>query len=254
MKKKNVALNRQILSVMDNADFHIVESYKALRTNIMFSLPSVKEKTCRRIMITSSCPSEGKTTTAVNLAVTLAEAEKKVLLIDADLRKPAVYKYFDIKITCGLSNLLSGMNKKEECVHSVKGIPNLYIINSGMRPPNPSELLGSSAMRELLDIFAQEFDYIIIDTPPFKIFADALSLVRCVDGVALVVSQNKSTYPELSKTISALKFANANILGVILNKVKVSKSSKRSGAYRKYYGGNYLQNSDMYTDDSEDDE
>lgn len=146
------------------------------------------------------------------------------------------------------------MNKKEECVHSVKGIPNLYIINSGMRPPNPSELLGSSAMRELLDIFAQEFDYIIIDTPPFKIFADALSLVRCVDGVALVVSQNKSTYPELSKTISALKFANANILGVILNKVKVSKRSKQSGAYHKYYGGNYLQNSDMYTDDSEDDE
>lgn len=232
MKNNNRSSHGQFFSVFDTADLDIVESYKTLRTNIMFALPSIKDNACRKILIASQCSGDGKTTTAVNLSLTLAETGKKVLLIDADLRNPDVYKYFGMKITCGLSNLLSGMNKQEECIQNVNGVPGLSVINAGMLPPNPCEMLASQAMLELVGIMADKFDYIIFDSPALEDYADALELIKYSDGTALVISQNHSTIPELSKAISSLKFANANIIGIIMNKAKrsVHRGSRRSGS------------------------
>ena len=235
MMKKNESLKKtNIINITNTANFRLVESYKALRTNIMFSLPVKDDARCRKILFTSSGPGEGKTTTTVNLAVTLSETETKVLLIDADMRKPTVHKYFNIESRVGLSNLLSGMNTPEECIQNIEGMPNLSVIPSGILPPNPSELLGSSAMTKMLSEFESEYDYIIIDTPPVNVVADALAIVNRVDGVAFVIAQGKSTYPDVSRAIESLRFANANIIGAVMNRVNSGKKSKNTGSYGTY--------------------
>ena len=234
MKKTETQKNPSIINITNTSNFRLVESYKALRTNIMFSLPIKENVRSRKILFTSAGPGEGKTTTTVNLAVTLSETETKVLLIDADMRKPTVHKYFNIESRVGLSNLLSGMNTKKECIQQIEGMPNLSVITSGILPPNPSELLGSSAMINMLSEFESEYDYIIIDTPPVNVVADALALVKQVDGVAFVVSQGKSTYPDVSRAIETLRFANANIIGAVMNRVDTGKKSKNTGSYGTY--------------------
>ena len=234
MKKTETQKNPSIINITNTSNFRLVESYKALRTNIMFSLPIKENVRSRKILFTSACPGEGKTTTTVNLAVTLSETETKVLLIDADMRKPTVHKYFNIESRVGLSNLLSGMNTKKECIQQIEGMPNLSVITSGILPPNPSELLGSSAMINMLSEFESEYDYIIIDTPPVNVVADALAIVKKVDGVAFVVSQGKSTYPDVSRAIETLRFANANIIGAVMNRVDTGKKSKNTGSYGTY--------------------
>lgn len=231
MKKSEVQKKPKVINITNTANFGLVESYKALRTNIMFSLPAKENVRSRKILFTSSGPGEGKSTTTVNLALTLAETETKVLLIDADMRKPTVHKYFDIESRVGLSNLLSGMNTAEECIQKIEGMPNLSVIPSGILPPNPSELLGSSAMTKILSEFESEYDYIIIDTPPINVVADALSIVNRVDGVAFVISQGKATFPEVLRAVESLKFANANIIGSVINRVS---SGNKSGNYKNY--------------------
>lgn len=234
MKKTETQKNPSIINITNTSNFRLVESYKSLRTNIMFSLPIKENVRSRKILFTSAGPGEGKTTTTVNLAVTLSETETKVLLIDADMRKPTVHKYFNIESRVGLSNLLSGMNTKKECIQQIEGMPNLSVITSGILPPNPSELLGSSAMINMLSEFESEYDYIIIDTPPVNVVADALAIVKKVDGVAFVVSQGKSTYPDVSRAIETLRFANANIIGAVMNRVDTGKKSKNTGSYGTY--------------------
>ena len=236
MKKKNVQSNSKVINITNDANFRLVESYKALRTNLMFSLPQKEGVKCRKLLFTSAGPGEGKTTTTVNLAVTLSQTESRVLLIDADMRKPTVHKYFNIESRVGLSNLLSGMNKKEECIQRLNNMPNLSVITSGILPPNPSELLSCTAMKRLLAECEKEYDYIIIDTPPVNVVTDALALVKSVDGVAFVTAQGKSTYPDSAKAVETLRFANANIIGVIINRCHSHKKSKNSnyGNYGTY--------------------
>ncbi len=227
----------KVINIANVTNFRFVESYKSLRTNIMFAVPAKENVNTRKIMFTSACPGEGKTTTTVNLAVALSETEKKVLLIDADMRKPTVHKYFNIESRVGLSNLLSGMNSIKESVQQIDGMPNLFVIPSGILPPNPSELLGSSAMGKVLSELEKEYDYIVFDTPPVNIVSDALSLVGSIDGVAFVISPGKSTYPEVSKAIDTLKFANANIIGAVMNGSHDSRKKKKSsyGTYSYKY-------------------
>ncbi len=223
-----------VINITNQASFRLIESFKALRTNIMFSLPKREGVKCRKILFTSSNPGEGKTTTTVNLAATIAQTEAKVLLIDADMRAPTVHKYFGIESRCGLSNFLSCMNTLEECIQTVKNIPNLSVIPSGLQPPNPSELLAGNTMDKLLEQAETEFDYIIVDTPPINVVTDALPLVNRVDGVAFVVAQGKSTYPAVTKAIKSLKFANANIMGVVMNRVESART-----LYGKYGANHY---------------
>lgn len=242
MAKNNLSYNIPCQLLIDQdldpgLKFRIEESYKSIRTNIMLS---VIKNGCKTIVVSSSNAGEGKTTTSINLAISLSQADQRVLLIDGDLRKPKIHHYFSIPNAPGLTNFLSDVanNKSRNAdlfntVHPTE-IANLSIITSGSIPPNPAEILGSELMSEFLKEISKHFDYIIIDTPPINVVSDALPVVRMSDGIIVVVKSNSSTHPELAKTIEALKFIQANILGFVVNFVE-NKSSR----YSKKYGYTY---------------
>lgn len=224
--------------INDQLRFQITESFKAIRTNIMFSLLT---DGCKKVVVSSSLAGEGKTTTAVNTAISLAEMETRVLLIDADLRKPKVHQFFHLKNTPGLTNYFGGLTPLEDVLQKTD-YKNLSVICSGIEVPNPSELLASEKMTGLINKLETQFDYIVIDTPPINIVADAIPLIKLCNGVILVVRQGSSTYPELNKTIKSLEIIDAKILGVILNGIDTkSKGGYRYG-YQKYGYGNYSTN------------
>ena len=242
MAKNNLSYNIPCQLLIDQdldpgLKFRIEESYKSIRTNIMLS---VIKNGCKTIVVSSSNAGEGKTTTSINLAISLSQADQRVLLIDGDLRKPKIHHYFSIPNAPGLTNFLSDVanNKSRNAdlfntVHPTE-IANLSIITSGSIPPNPAEILGSELMSEFLKEISKHFDYIIIDTPPINVVSDALPVVRMSDGIIVVIKSNSSTHPEHAKTIEALKFIQANILGFVVNFVE-NKSSR----YSKKYGYTY---------------
>ena len=243
-KKKKFASQQRVL--VDNANissdlkFRIEEAYKSIRANIMFS---VVKKGCKIIVVSSSLPNEGKTTTTVNLAASISQADQRVLLIDGDLRKPKIHQYFSVSSAPGLTDYLSDVASARHkmdifgIIHPTK-YENLSVITSGTIPPNPAELLGSDFMRDFLNGISKDFDYIIIDTPPLNVVSDALPLIRESDGIVLVVRDNQTTHPELQKALSSLEFIDAKILGFVVNFVE-SKAGKGNGAsYDSYnYGG-----------------
>lgn len=245
MAKNNISYNLPCQLLIDSdldpgLKFRIEESYKSIRTNIMLS---IIKSGCKTIVVSSSNASEGKTTTSINLAISLAQADQRVLLIDGDLRKPKVHHYFSIPNAPGLTNYLSdAVNSKAknadlfDTVHPTE-IANLSIITSGSIPPNPAEILGSEPMAEFLKEISRHYDYIIVDTPPINLVSDALPVIRESDGIIVVVKSNSSTHPELQKTLEALKFIDAKILGFVVNFVE-SKGS-RYGKYRYGYGKKY---------------
>lgn len=254
-KKKNnkqaiTASSRLLLdkaTINPSLRFRIEEAYKAIRANIMFS---VMKKGCKRIVVTSSSPGEGKTTTTVNLAVSISQTDQKVLLIDGDLRKPKIHQYFSVPNAPGLTNYLSDKISGKRTpdlfgvIHPTE-YRNLSVLCSGSIPPNPAELLGSELMSDFLDDISNDFDYIIIDTPPVNVVSDCLPVVRESDGVIIVVRSNKSTHPEVQKVISSLEFIDAKILGFVVNFVesragKVSKTGY--GSYGEYGSYGYSSN------------
>ena len=215
-------------------DFRVREAYKTLRTNIQFCGFDVKV-----IAITSCQPDEGKSSVSMNLAMSLAEAGKKVILIDADLRKSVMIGRYKInKSIKGLSHYLSGQNSLEEVVCGTN-VDNLKIIFSGPVPPNPAELLGSRAFGELLGQLRSVSDYVIIDTPPLGSVIDSAVISQHCDGVALVVAANSDSYKFAQSVKDQLEKAGSRILGVILNKVDMSGNSYYGKYYGKYYGEYY---------------
>lgn len=231
-KKKSVG-SRTFDTIIKKPVFRVVEAYKALRTNIMFSVPAEEAK-ARRVLFTSANPGDGKSTVSVNTAITFAQADMKVVLVDADLRKPTTHKYFGLPSKKGLSNILSGQCSLEEAIVAVPGIENLYIIPSGVLPPNPSELLSGKYMEKLMAQLEAAFDVVIIDTPPVTVVADALALCGYVDGVMVVASNNRTSYPEMQDAVKKLEFADAKILGVVFNRAKIKISGKKK-KYSNYY-------------------
>lgn len=235
----------QDLNIDPSLKFRVEEAYKSVRTNIMFS---VMKKGCKKIVVSSSSPSEGKTTTTINLAITFAQADQKVLLIDGDLRKPKIHHYFSVPNAPGLTNYLGSTVSTSrndridlfDVIHPTE-FENLSILCSGSIPPNPAELLGSELMSNFLDEIANDFDYIIIDTPPINVVSDALPVIREADGVILIVRSNKTTHPDIQRAISSLEFIDAKILGFVVNFVGDAPTSKYG--YNKYsrysYGGKY---------------
>ena len=194
-------------------------------------------------LVTSAVLSEGKTTTSSSLALTIAQTEASVIIIDADMRRPKVHTKFNIVNKIGLSNILGGMCTPEEAIQKVEGVENLDLIAAGTLPPNPAELLSSDAMAELVASLKKRYDYVIIDTPPVDIVADALPLTKLVDGVVLVVRYHQSIHPELAAAVERLEFAGARILGFVLNGVEETTTYYR-GRYKRYgqykrYGYNY---------------
>ena len=240
------APSRQLLQNLQmdpSLKFRVEEAYKSIRANVMFS---VMKKGCKKIVVSSSSPNEGKTTTTINLAITFAQAGQRVLLLDCDLRKPKLHHYFSVPNSPGLTNYLGSVvstSRKDkvdlyEVIHKTE-YSNLYAICSGSIPPNPAELLGSELMADFLSELEKDFDYIIIDTSPINVVSDALPLIRESDGVVLVVRSNQTTHPDIQRVISSLEFIDAKILGFVVN-FAGSSSSGKYGKYMGYrYGGKY---------------
>lgn len=215
-------------------DYRIREAYKSLRTNIQFCGSDVKV-----IAVTSCQPNEGKSSVSMNLAMSLAEAGKRVILIDADLRKSVMIGRYKInKSIKGLSHLLSGQNTLEDVVCGTN-FENLKIIFSGPVPPNPAELLGSRAFGELLKALRSMCDYVVIDTPPLGSVIDSAVISQNCDGVALVISANTDSYKFAQHVKEQLEKTGSRILGVVLNKVDMGERSFYGKYYGKYYGEYY---------------
>lgn len=229
-RNKNQRAKKQdhLVTITPESSFHVQEAYKATRTNIMFSFTG---KGCKKIVVTSSLPSEGKTTTCANMAITFAQTGSRVLVIDADMRRPTLHKKLDVLNNNGLSNLLGRFCTLEEAISKTK-FENLDVITSGYLPPNPAELLASEAMTELLMILEHKYDYIFIDTPPVHVVTDATVLSNRVSGMIVVVRQEVTRHKDIQETLNKLELAQAKVLGFILHDVKTSKRSYKR--YEKY--------------------
>lgn len=218
---------------IETMNFRSNEAYNTLRTNIQFCGKEIKT-----ICLTSCTPNEGKTVVSFRLAFSMAESGKKVLFIDADLRKSVLIGRYKIdKAVLGLSQYLSGMNQLEEVLYQTN-IDNLDVIFTGPIPPNPSELLGSRIFQEMIETLKPAYDYIIIDTPPLGIVIDSANVAEFCDGTVLVVETHAISYKLAQRVVKQLGKGNGRILGVIINKVEF----KHNKAYGKYYGkyyGNY---------------
>lgn len=222
----------------DVLGFQVRESYKAARTNIAYS---IFKKGCKKIAFTSSTKGEGKTVTSINVASALAQqVGTRVLVIECDLRRPRVNTALKIEPTPGLTNYLNDECSLEDIIKDTR-IENLHAIAYGAIPPNPSELLASEAMSQLIKTVEKEYDYIIFDTPPVGIVIDAVPILKTADGVVVVARNNSTTYPELSKTVETIERTNAKILGVILNRIKPQETRKGKSYYSRY--GGYYSNS-----------
>ncbi|WP_194191042.1 CpsD/CapB family tyrosine-protein kinase [Clostridium chrysemydis] len=202
------------------------EKYRVLRTNIQYS--SI-DKEIRRIVVTSAEPGEGKSTTAGNLALAFSQDNKKVLLIDCDLRKPSVHKKFKLSNTLGLSDVIINKEKIQEAIQERN--ENLDVLSAGKLPPNPSELLGSVTMDKLLEYFETIYDVIILDSPPLHAVTDAQILSKKSDGLVLVVRAERTKKDSVLAAKALLEKVNAPILGVVLNGGESTKEK-----YYYYYG------------------
>ena len=224
--------SRGLRPILDSkTDFLVREAYNTARTNIIYSLGS--EKGCKKILVTSASPHEGKTTTSLNIAITFAQTEARVLIIDADLRKPRIYRHLGLTREDGLSDLLCGLIDIDKAIKHCE-THNLDCITSGHIPPNPTELLSSSEMGNILEKLSEQYDYIFIDTPPVTVVTEAVDIARYASGVILVVRQSSTVLESINRARTSIQMANAKILGYILNDINVS--SYTYGSYSRYGG------------------
>lgn len=223
-----------------NRPFATAEAHKRLRTNVFFSFPEAG--CCRVVGVTSAMAHEGKTTTSINLAYDIMQAGKKVLLIDADMRMSSIVKITNIQRVPGLSDLIVSPKENHRCIQTEESLGGLNIISCGSIPPNPSELLSSTRMEEMLGILKQKYDYIIIDLPPIAAVTDALIVSKMIDGMIVVVRQDYADKNLLDDAIRQLKFHEANIIGFVMNCAHIeNKYYGKYGKYGKYskYGRYY---------------
>lgn len=205
------------------------EAYRVIRTSIQFAQAGKELKT---LAVTSCMPNEGKSMTAANLAVVLTQAGKSVLLLDCDMRNPTVHKNFNLSNKVGLSSCISMGTALSDAVQKTS-IEGLYALTGGVIPPNPSELLGSEQMKNVLQRAKEQYDYVLIDTPPVMPVTDALIVSRFVDGMILVIASAEVKVEMARDVKNQLVNAGANILGVVLNKVR---SEHHGYGYYYYYG------------------
>lgn len=241
-KKKSAAPQRSKRRTLLDKDiaFQVTEAYKNLRTNLTFALATKQNKV---FAVSSSLASEGKSTVAANIAITMAQTDSKVLLIDCDLRKPVQHKIFKLRNSKGISTLMGGIHSFKEVVNE-QVIPCLDVVTCGPIPPNPSEMLGSDNMKVLLDELSKFYDYVILDTPPINVVTDALTLVNSIAGIVLIAKQGQSTYDALGEAIDAVKFANGSILGVVINNINVT-GGKYNYKYKYRYNYTYGENASV---------
>ena len=227
---KNKRKPEQFKLITDkNFPFAAKEAYNSLRTNLLYALSPTNGKI---VAVTSSNAGEGKSTVSINLALTMATAKVKVLLIDADLRRPSIHKKLEIDNSTGLSRFIVGFETMSDALKR-EVFPNLDVMTSGPVPPNPSELLGSENMRIFLQKAGDYYDYIIIDTPPVNIVTDVAVMADCISGVLLVTSYGNTTFEDVKKSNITLEKVNAKLLGMVVAGVENKKSiyKKDSSSY-----------------------
>lgn len=213
-----------------SSPFVIKEAYNSIRTKLIFT---GKGEKCPVFAVTSPLASDGKTTNAVSLAVSIAMAEQRVLLIDADMRKPSVHRYFGVECRNGLSEILAGLTsdiklRQTDC-------EGLSVLTAGEIPPNPAELLGSKQMDVLLDYVRKYFDYVIIDTPPVNIVTDATVIAGKITGYIFIVQSGKNHLHDVSDAARQIEEMNGSIVGIVLNDPENRAEAHYSYHYNKYY-------------------
>lgn len=212
----------------------ISESFKNIRANLMFALAGTKDN-CKTILFTSAEQGDGKSTTCINVAAAYADSNAKVLVIDADLRRPKIARYTNSdRKTTGLSDYLGGFCTLEEAIIRPQGL-NFDCLFSGRVPPNPSELLMIEEVENMLKTLSERYDYIFIDTPPIGIVSETIYLTQFVTGVVVVVKKDSSHFKAVQESISLLEFAKANILGFVFNDAFDAKSKRYYYKRRRYY-------------------
>ena len=219
------------LASLKNPKSRTAEAFRTLRTNIQFSSLD-NELKC--IVVTSSGSGEGKSTVMSNLAITMAESGKKVILIDCDLRKPSIHKKLGVTNSIGLTNMLVQGVKKEECIFKTS-VNNLFVLTSGPIPPNPAELLGTKKMHNLIEDLKEEFELVLIDAPPVLAVTDAQILSTLADGVIFVASYGEAQKNALVDAKHLIDKVGGKIIGIVFNKVP----EEVNGYHGKYYKGYY---------------
>ncbi len=234
-KKKRQASAEKTKNIINNdSKFAIVEGYKSARTSLVFSLVA-EDNPC--VAVTSWSKGEGKSTATVNLAISFAKMGKKVLLIDTDLRRPNVHNLLKLKNTTGLSEVIGQFTSFEDAVnHDV--VPCLDVMTSGAIPPNPSELIASASFSSFMNMVKNQYDYVILDTPPVGVVTDTLLLKDHIAGYVMIVREKSTTHGDIEKAVQAIELADSKILGFL--KVGCSlhdhkKYNKNNYGYYKYY-------------------
>lgn len=231
MPKKKHTSHRTLSMVGPQAPFQFVEAYKSLRTNLEFLSAAAD---CKVIVVTSSVPEEGKSNVAVNLALTLASSNKRVVLLDGDLRKGTLTRYLRIsKKHSGISNMLTGTAEWKNVLTPIES-QNLILVPTGPLPPNPTELISTPRMADLMKDLRDYADYVIVDTPPISVITDAAIFSRIADGVILVVRPGVTTIQGAQLSKKNLEAVGARILGAVMNGYDVKKSSRKDGYYYSY--------------------
>lgn len=241
-KKDHFYGSNQPALLNEHSPFAAKEAYNAVRTKLIFAS---KGETCPVFAVTSSLMHDGKTTNAVNLAISIAQAEKKVLLIDADMRRPSIHTYFGFDAKDGLSEILAGLTNGIR----LRKTPyeNLSLLTSGQIPPNPAELLGTEQVDRLLEYVRQYFDYVIIDTPPVNIVTDASVLAERVTGFLFVVQAGSNHFRDVDVALRTLEQMNGRVVGLLLNDIDGSGENHYTYRYGKYgYSNRYYRYSEKY--------
>lgn len=227
-KKTQITKERPGLVVASKPTSVVSEQFRTIRTNIQFAMV---DKDLKSLVITSAGPGSGKSIVSANLAATFASEDKRVLLVDADLRKPTVHKTFRVRNNDGLTTLLTDRGAQIEDMIYRTHVEGLYALTSGVIPPNPAELLNSQRMNELMKELEEVFDLVVYDMPPIMAVTDAQIMASKADGTIFVVPKGQASKEEVFKSKDLLEMVNANVLGAIFNRVE-----KASDSYYYYYG------------------
>ncbi len=230
LNRKKVETNERKRKFGKDLDFASVEAYNLLRTNLYFSLTDVAGG--KVVGVTSPCPQEGKSTTSLNLAYALAGAGHKVVLIDADMRRPSLAGVLEMPLSPGLSNLL--VDENADAIHTAVVHENLSVLLSGDIPPNPSELVVSDKMKALIEKLRGAYDYVVVDLPPVNLVSDPIMMSRHLDGMIVIVRHGYTRRRDVNDAVRSLKLVNAKILGFVYNGAKTAKKRYRKSNYYHY--------------------
>ena len=231
-KVANQVFDSEKMLLSETSSFVVQEAFKTLRTNVLFSLPG---KGCKYIGVTSANRSEGKSVISTNLAIAFAQLGKRVILIDCDLRLPTIASKIGISNRPGLSDYLTGNEDMEGSLIQRLDKYGIDVMASGNRPPDPTTLLSSEQMKEMLKMLEGYYDYVILDFPPVYLVTDAVLLADKVDGYLVVVRQESSEYSKINETIRQMEFANGKIIGFVYNGSQQEGKIGKGNKYYKYY-------------------